>query len=819
MEVKLVRSEPIKSKEITEIKRVNDLDNYHTEARWLVQTSTVIVTGVQINPTETGLEIVLETPEKTGLQPLIFAEENTLIIDILGAVLQLPEGETFRVENPNSETTEVKVNQLDANSIRITITGKERVPIAEVKPSEDNLVLSVTPSSATRETPREEIEVVATGEQEENYFVRDASTATGTDTPIFDIPQSIQVVPQRIIRDRNVTELGDALETVPGVVSAGGRGTSAFGPGLIIRGFPVTESIFRDGIPFFSLSPLSTNDIESIEVLKGPASVLFGDGEPGGTINLVSKKPLADPFYSASFTAGNFNTYRGDIDISGPLNKAKTVKYRLNLSYENYGSFRDFVDGERWVVSPTLTWDIGPKTSINFYGQYTYNNETIDEGLPASGDRIVNVPRDRFLGEDFAEFEQDQFNLGYTFNHQFNENLEVRHALQYLQYEPVRYAPLFDFFDEETGELSRLEYAAGGTYKRFFTNAEVIGKFNTGSVKHQVLFGVEYRNYSEDPSFQFSNLYTSINVFDPIYTGIPFAIAPEFFRDDNIDRIGVYIQDQIDLLPNLKLLAGIRYDYASQFRTTRNLGEPREEFEQTDDDFSPRVGIVYQPIPVLAIYGSYTTSFNPAFAASRNPDDSTFDPETGEQFEVGIKANLSEQVSLTFAAFEIKKQNLSTQDPNNPAFSIQTGEQTSRGIEIYFGGELLPGWNLIAGYTYLDAYVSKDNTEIEGNSLENVPDYQFSLWTTYEIQQGNLEGLGFGLGLFYVDKRPGDLDNSFTIPSYLRTDAALYYRRDRWGLQLNIENLFDVEYFSSAGFRSATPGAPFTVSGKVTVEF
>jgi iron complex outermembrane receptor protein len=232
------------------------------------------------------------------------------------------------------------------------------------------------------------------------------------------------------------------------------------------------------------------------------------------------------------------------------------------------------------------------------------------------------------------------------------------------------------------------------------------------------------------------------------------------------------------------------------------------------------VGIVYQPIEPISLYGSYTESFEPSFGASRNADGSIFDPETGRQYELGIKADLTDTLSLTFAAFDIRRQNVATQDPNDPLLSVQTGEVTSRGLELNLGGEILPGWNITAGYTLLDAFVSKDTTDIEGNQLANVPDNQFALWTTYEIQEGSLEGLGFGLGLFYLSDRPGTLDDSFTLPSYFRTDAAVFYERNNWRAQINVENLFDIDYFTSSDeFQFANPGAPLTVTAKVGVVF
>ena len=397
--------------------------------------------------------------------------------------MQLQQGEEFIAENPTAEIETVTVSQLDPTSIQIRVKGKTGIPGAEVVPSPENLVLVLTPSLDTQ-TTETEIEIVATGEQNEGYIVNDATTATGTDTPLRDIPQSIQVVPRQIIEDRNTTELEGALETVPGVSSSGGRGTSVFGPGILIRGFNATE-IFRDGIPYFSLAPVGTSDIDRIEVLKGPASVLFGDGEPGGVVNLISKKPLAEPFHEFSFTAGNFNTYLTAIDISGPINEDKTVRYRLNLSYDSYGSFRDFVEGDRLNVAPRITWDISPNTSIDLYAQYLALNETIDEGTVATADGIVDLPRERFLNEEFGELDQDLLNIGYDFSHRFGERWSVRHSFQYLQYDARRLAPLFDSFDPETGDLDRLEYFADGTYRRFFVNADFIGKFKTGPIGHQ----------------------------------------------------------------------------------------------------------------------------------------------------------------------------------------------------------------------------------------------------------------------------------------------------------------------------------------------
>ncbi len=778
------------------------------------------ITGVRVETEGERLRLVLDAADALAA-PTTEVVGNALVADISNAVLALPEGESFEQFDPAEGIALVRVTNETGNRVRVSITGSDGPPAVDVSAGATGLVLGIAPGLSLASSDDDTIRIGVTGEGDEGYNPRSSSTATRTDTPLRDVPQSIQVIPRAVIEDRGVTELGDTLETAGSVVSAGQRGTSVFGPNLLIRGFANRGGIFRDGIQSFSLAPLSTNDIERVEILRGPASVLFGQGEPGGIVNLVSKQPLAEPRYEVGASVGSYDDYRGNVDLSGPLTEDRSVRYRLNLSYENYGSFRDLVNGERLLVSPSLTWDLGPSTSLNFYGQYARDRETTDEGIPFTADGPLNVPRSRFVGEEFAEFSQDQFTLGYRLDHNVSDNWSLRHSTQYLQFSPQRVAAFYDSVDEATGEVERTQFFADGYYRRLFTNVETVGRFQTGSIGHQVLIGAEYRNVLEQPGFRTGGLaYPSINIFDPVYTGTPFPRETNFFRDDTINTFGIYAQDQVDLLPNLKLLAGLRYDTSNQFRTTQRLGRDRAEFTQTDSAFSPRLGIVYEPIEPVSLYGSYTRSFSPSFGASRNSEGATFRPEIGQQFEIGTKVDVTDTLSATLALFDIRRQNVTNPDPNDRTRSIQTGEVASRGIELGLGGEISPGWNLTANYTALNAFVSRDTRDTVGNQLANVPNNQFSLWSSYEIQEGSLQGLGAGLGLFYLDQRPGDLDNSFTLPSYFRTDAALFYQRDSWQAQLNVENLFNINYFTSSDeFQFANPGAPLTVTARVAVEF
>lgn len=305
-----------------------------------------------------------------------------------------------------------------------------------------------------------------------------------------------------------------------------------------------------------------------------------------------------------------------------------------------------------------------------------------------------------------------------------------------------------------------------------------------------------------------------MDIFNPNYDVLRPEYEPNLRFYNPIKRYGVYLQDQIAFSDNLKLLVGGRYDWvSSEFEIlNNNIDDP----VQNDGAFSPRIGLVYQPNNNVSLYASYSTSFKPS--GGFNLDGRQFKPTRGTQYEVGVKTDfLDRRLSATLAAYHITKTNVTTRDLNNPGFSIQTGEQQSQGIELDVTGEILPGWKIIASYAYTDAKVSKDNTIPVGNRLDNVPFNQASLWTTYEIQKGNLRGFGFGLGLFYIGERKGDLANSFELPSHLRTDAALYYRRDGFNAAINIRNLFDIDYarysFGSRNFIQRA--APLTITGSI----
>lgn len=837
----------------SDISRIQDIIHPQQSAALLAQdpgVTVVQVTGVKANPTDKGVEVILQTTLGQQLQVVNRSAGNSFIVDIPNAQLRNKSGDafTFRSQKPVEGITQITATNLDANTIRVTVTGEAGLPIVELFDSPDEglifgvaSVVSTPQQPQTSQTPEQEqptsetqpeqeasaeddepIELVVTGEQD-GYSVRDSSTATKIDTPLRDIPQSIQVIPQQVIRDQNITQLQDAIRNVPGV--------NVFTPpsfptaNVSIRGFLVgafSGNYLRDGLREPSQTTFDFSNIERVEVLKGPASVLFGRGLPGGTVNLITKQPLSDPFYTVDATIGSYDFYRSAVDLSGPLNDSGSVLYRLNAAYKNAGSFVDFLENEYLLVAPVVSLAIGEKTKLTLEGEYidsTTNSTNL--GIPADGTVLPNqngkIPRNRNVNEPSAFNELTLGRVGYRFEHQFSDNWSLQNAFRAVferneqeLYLPTSLASNNRIVNRLAIKDRRLESDS------YDLSVDLAGKFSTGSIEHQLLIGTTL-SFDRTTDQSFRGTAAPLDLFNPVYNSTVGSLS-RASDATKTDSLGIYIQDQIKLVENLKVLLGVRFDTFKQ--TTENL-VANTELEQSDNAFSPRFGIVYQPITPISLYASYTRSFSPVTGIAFG--DNSFQPERGTQYEVGVKADLNNQLSATLAFYDIIRSNVTTADNRPgvpPGFSIQTGEQRSRGIELSLAGEILPGWGIFAGYAYNDARITKDNTFAVDNRVNNAPEHTFNLWTTYEIQQGSLQGFGVGAGFFFVGDRQGDLGNTFTVPSYFRTDAALFYRRDRFRAQINFRNIFDVDYFESAANRARLfAGEPFTVQGTISWEF
>ncbi|XQQ04869.1 MAG: TonB-dependent siderophore receptor [Leptolyngbya sp. IPPAS B-1204] len=779
---------------------------------------------MRVEETETGLQVILETADGDLEVPETRSVGNALIADIPNATI----AEEFSEANPIEGIALVSVTSLPGDRVRVAITGTDAPPVAEVRSEAQGLSFAVTLGDADAVTEEDAIQVVVTGEQDEGYNPRSTSVGTRTDTPLRDIPQSIQVIPEQVLEDRQARTITDGLENVSGVNTIG-YGSNSTRDYFTIRGFEAYNALLN-GLP----DPGITNDasffnVERLEVLKGPASVLYGDsgsGGIGGTINVVTRQPLLDPFYEVSATIGSYDDYQGTIDLSGPLNDSRTVLYRLIVGYRESDTFIDFNDSRILAVAPSLSVSLGENTNIIVEGDVTTQERTgqTPNGLPAVGTVLPNpngeVRRSFSPTGPSENVHIINGRIGYRLEHRFNEDWRLQNAFRWTfsggdnEGVPFIYPASLEADNRTLNRIATVPLGSGLS-NTYYLDTNLLGQFSTGSIDHQLLVGFNLRRNESDSNFAFGVPLAPVDIFDPVYNQTVGSVEPSTDSSTTRDTLGVYLQDQITLAENLKLLLGGRVDFFEE-RTTDRLANT--ETSQSDTAFSPRVGIVYQPIQPISLYASYSRAFTPTIGTSARGE--SFQPGRGTQYEVGIKADINDQLSATLAFYDLTRSNITTTDPENPNFSVQTGEQRSRGIELDISGEILPGWNIIGGYAYTDARVTEDNAIPEGNRLFAVPEHAFNLWTTYRIQEGILQGLGFGLGFYYSGEVAADLANTLELPSYFRTDAAIFYECDRFRAALNFRNLFDVEYYNAWGSgENVYIGDPFTVQGTISWQF
>ena len=388
--------------------------------------------------------------------------------------------------------------------------------------------------------------------------------------------------------------------------------------------------------------------------------------------------------------------------------------------YENSNGFRDFSRDESSIVAPSLTWNISPQTKITFEYERQSQNYFFDNGYPTEPE-FLRLPRNRVvLGEPDLNRANWVTNAGtYELEHEFSDNWKFRQGFNVLQSTGGQQSAYgFDPLEADRRTLPRLVLRSNEDQKNYTLQNEVYGKLNTGSLKHNFLFGVEWAKYDYDFTFFTADL-ASIDILNPVYGAKRGEFGPPDRTEYGANNLGIYIQDLVEFTPQLKLLAGLRFDANWSFRNNFEVGIA--DREQYDSGLSPRIGLVYQPGKTTSLYASWSRSFTPQFQ-SRSRTNAVFDPTTGEQFEVGIKQQfLNKRVLATLALFQLTRQNVLTTDPVDPTFSIQTGEQRSRGVELDVVGQILPGWNIIANYAYTDAIVTKDNDIPVGDRLDGTP--------------------------------------------------------------------------------------------------
>ena len=647
-----------------------------------------------------------------------------------------------------------------------------------------------------------QIDISASGQQSafgpvSGYVAMAAGTATKTDTPIIETPQSISVVTRDQITDIHAQSLRDVLGYTAGVIAteADDRLTDTF----VLRGFQISGSTFRDGMRYMSNIYDGTQEpygMERVEVLRGASSVLFGQAAPGGIINVVSKLPTREELHEIKAETGSNDRHQLATDHGGAL--TDTLSYRFTALQRKSDTTTDHVPDDRTYIAPSLTWQPDDATSLTLLASYQKSRTAYVYGLPAEGTVLPNpnghISRHTFTGEPgYDKSVITAWDIGYRFEHAFNDDLKVRQNLRYFESENDMPSVWLDsFIDPQMTTVARGAQDRVDDSRNFVVDTQLEARFHHQRVEQTVLAGVDYgdRHLQTD---RYDYDLTPLNVFNPVYGGTFTARGPAPFSSRNRTRqSGIYLQDQIKFDEKWVLLLGGRQDWAKQ-KEDALYGNDRSR--QDSDAFTTRVGLVYLADNGLAPFVSYSESFEPQAGRSRAGQD--FDPTEGEQYEIGIRYQPPGSNALYSAAlYQLTRSNVLTTDPVDTNFQVQTGEIRSRGLELEAKADIGSNASVTASYAYTQAEVTKSNSGNEGQKTGGMPRNMFSVWGDYRFGQVGPGELRAGAGVRYVDEVPGLFSTRIVAPSYTLVDAMLGYAMGPWDLTLNVTNLTDEDYLS-----------------------
>ncbi len=692
----------------------------------------------------------------------------------------------------------------------------------------------------------------------EGYQVLETSTPSRLDIPLRDLPFSVGSVARPVIEDQRTVTVQETFKNVSGVIPVANLTAGQQGVGATIRGFTSGSEFFVNGFRQQGQNaltgPLDIANIDRIDVLKGPAGLLFGAvSSPGGLVNAVTKTPLSAPHFHLAVTPGSFGYIRPEFDVTGPITPDGSLLGRLNFAYTNTDGYIDFNDQQSFFVAPALSWLITEDTRLDV--EFNFNN--IDEGTATVGfpalDASLRLPVERFLGEpDFKSLSNQTQTWFAKLEHSFNEQWKARLSGNYVHNrENDNSFFVFDFanspgdcsnevFDPNGSTACRSPFQQTNDSEQYTMRGEILGEFDTGPIKHKALVGGEYYELKESNGFfrmdpiSLSNGadVSFIDINNPVYAqnlqlqqlplldpfGMPTFAG--FINDGLIQDGAVYFEDFVTLLPNLKIIGGGRYDMV-EVQTTDQVSNTTST--QNDDKFSGRAGIVWQPFDPTSLYFSWSESFFPQSGVTLSG--SPLAPETGEGFEIGVKHEFDENFGMNIALYHITKNNVALPDPADPFFALNSGEQQSDGVEVGLVGSPLAGWDLVANYAYTNAKITEGDplgSFPEGNRLPNAPEHAFSLWNKYELQEGMLQGLGFGWGIQVFSQRQATVPNSVTLPTLVRNDLLFSYRGHTgpadWRVQLNILNIGDNKDFAVGQFNDIVPMQGRTFLGTLFID-
>jgi catecholate siderophore receptor len=696
------------------------------------------------------------------------------------------------------------------------------------------LALSPLTSRAQQTTPEEK--TLPTVKVQDEGEAPPAATQIGkTPQLLRDIPQTITVIDRAVMDAQGATTLTDVLRNVPGITLSAGEGGN-IGDNVNLRGFSARTDLYMDGIRDRAQYSRETFFLESVEVLKGPSSMLFGRGSTGGVINQVSKQPRRQAATEVSGSVGTDSYYRLTADWNQPI--SETTAVRVAAFGHTNDSTRDVVGSERYGIAPSVRFGMGTPTEITLSAIVQRRDDIPDYGFAlvtsngqvATKDNLAR-PLDRdhdiFYGFTNDSFVQDVDMASVRISHEFSQALTLRNQTQFnsarIDANPTRInvTPADYLLDRGV----RQHLARDVEDQSLFNQTDLIAHLGTGSIRHTIIAGAEIgRDTYENQTYTTNGLTATVNLTNPPYGPMPASavIVPNVYTDNVGDTLAVYVNEQLDVGDHWKFIAGLRWD---QFKfdtySTNASNVVTADTTKTDDMTSVRAGVVYQPDLIQTYYVSYGTSFNPsAETLTSNTANLNVDPEENRSFEVGGKWSFAEgKLLITSALFRVDKTNART---NDPFLGVTLdGETRVEGFELGVSGNITDAWMMLAGYTYLDGTIVKltetgtNGGVRDGNTLPNTPEHNVSLWTTYNLPHG----WQVGGGLVYATERLLNNANTAIVDGYTRMDATVAYVTNRYTVRMNLLNLTNQEYFEVASAGRATPAQSATALATIAWKF
>ena len=659
--------------------------------------------------------------------------------------------------------------------------------------------------------------IIVTG-MGDGYLASNSVTATKTDTPLIDIPQTINVVTREQLDDQAHHSLADILRYIPGTTVGQGEGNR---DQITLRGQNTTADFFLDGVRDDVQYYRGLYNIERVEILKGPYALIFGRGGGGGIINRVQKSPVIDDFiYAGPASINSFGAYDASLDLNTPLSGAAAV--RINAVYESLDSHRDYVGGERYAGNPYVAFNLNDAWKFGLSYEYVNDDRTTDRGIPsiATGAGQPNRPisgyRDQFFGTpgvNRTQFEAQIAKL--RLDGQLATNLSFSGTMLYGDYDKT-YVNVYanGAASAQNGTVALAAYSDPTQRENFIAQGNLIWDVETGPLAHKILVGAEYGDQnSSNRRFNGALSSSTLNLANPVFPTVAFNMVTRDTVSD-VTFSSVYVQDQISLGDHIDVVAGLRYD-SFDISGTDLLPAIDRPFARKDDKISPRLGVIFKPQENISLYSSYSQSFLPRSGdqfLSLTVSQENLAPEKFTNYELGAKWDVQPNLNLTLAVFQLERSNATTPDPLNPLQSINIGKTRTQGVELAVTGKITSNWQVHGGYSYQDAkLVGNDSVR-----LGQVPKHQASLWNRYDLHPN----FAVGLGIIHQSSQFAAIRttaNTTKLPAFTRIDAALFYDvSDTVQLQMNVENLLDASYYSDAhNNNNISTGAP--INGRFTI--